>query len=768
MTQGESMKRVSRRFVALTATIAFVVSWSGAPAGNARTIFGDPQTSQPTIVGAVDPEDQLIEPKVFIGDGGDDVSGTSEFKGMTFGNALTECPQAGLRDTNPRPLDLRKKDAVEKKSEGGGDNRVNQDYSCFPQDETSIDVNPVHPQNIVGGANDYRLGWGTSGFYASTDGGQHWYDGIIPFPSLPSGDNLDGGGDPAIVFDRAGVVYYADINFNRTDDTSGVWVSRSTNGGFTWTRPCVGLQPTPPATESSRCAGAGDPRQPGDGTVDFIQDNDSALNGSVPANDKEYIAAGPRPAGVNATCFGPTTRTPVACNPDVVGVDRLYVTWTIFTATTANIYLSYSDDQARSWSAPRVISGSAPFCAFGATVTGCDTNQFSTPTVNPVTGFLFVAFENFNTPDENQYLGVRSYDGGTTIQGPFFITPVFDVNYPRSGSNRVDCTARGQTPRSVLTNSCFRVNAGGNVVADKRGGDFADDLYMVMSDNRNGSRISSNTDIFFFRSTDGGATWIGPSRVNDDPSRPATLANPPTGEGGRDCGRIVGRVCPTAAPNFGNDQWYPWVDVSEKGDINVVFEDRRLDTDSTAGEWPTSRAAPNGRPGNYLVWYFGAQCAIDSTATVSATTTTIPAAAKQCLGSEASVIAQPTVPINPASGAVVPGQNETSFRFGNLQISDTPSNWDYSFRAGIFAGDYSGVAVEKNRAYALWTDARNGRGSGGPTSLQPGRNPICEQSDAFFDSYSAENGASAAKGNADFTDYLVTPCPTDIKDKTQK
>ena len=67
----------------------------------------------------------------------------------------------------------------------------------------------VVDRNIVGGANDYRLGWGTSGFYASTDNGEHWYDGIIPFPSLPSGDNLDGGGDPAIVFDREGTVYYA-------------------------------------------------------------------------------------------------------------------------------------------------------------------------------------------------------------------------------------------------------------------------------------------------------------------------------------------------------------------------------------------------------------------------------------------------------------------------------------------------------------------------------------------------------------------------------
>ncbi len=53
-----------------------------------------------------------------------------------------------------------------------------------------------------------------------TDIGNHWYDGITPFPSLPSGDNLDGGGDPVTVFDEGGVAYYAQINFNRTDDTA--------------------------------------------------------------------------------------------------------------------------------------------------------------------------------------------------------------------------------------------------------------------------------------------------------------------------------------------------------------------------------------------------------------------------------------------------------------------------------------------------------------------------------------------------------------------
>jgi hypothetical protein len=755
------VKRLSIWLVALFAISLFLVL-AGGPAVAASTD---------------DPADVQIEPKVIAGedDEGDAAtpSGTADYRDMTFGTGLTECPQAGEPvDKQPKPLDTRAKDKVEQLSNGGDDNKTNQDYSCFPQDETSVSVNPTNPKNATGGANDYRLGWGTSGFYSTTDNGNHWYDGITPFPSLPSGDNLDGGGDPVIMHDRAGLTYYVQINFNRTDDTSGVWVNRSTNGGFTWSRPCVAISgPTGHADDQARCGGNGDPRYPGDGTVNFIQDNDQAANASVPFNDKEYGTAGPRPTGVAPMCFAPISKTPIpagnpGCPTSIIGVDRLYVTWTLFAAGNAysQINLSWSDDQGRSWSPPKVINGSAPFCVGTAAVgASCSDNQGSNPTVNPTTGGLYIAFENFDTPDENQYLSVRSNDGGTTIQGPFFITPVYDLNYPRSGSNRLDCTARGQTGRSVLTNSCFRVNSYGNVVADKRGGDFADDLYLVMDDNRNGNRISSNVDVFMFTSKDGGATWIGPTRVNDDPSRPATLPNPPTGEGGRDCGRIVGRICPTSAPNFGNDQWFPWIDISDKGDLNVVFSDRRLDTTTTAGEWPTSRAAPNGRPGNYLVWHFGAQCGITTTATVTATTTTLPAAAKQCLGNEAAVIAQPTGPINPASGAVVPGQNSTVLPFRNFNVSDTASNWDYTFRAGIFAGDYNNVNIGSDlTAWTLWTDARNGRSA----RAQAGRNPTCEQSDIFDDEFSSNSAGTVRNSATQGMDlYTVTPCPTDIQDK---
>src|SRR3954471_96816 len=613
-------------------------------------------TTMVTSAVAADDQDVLIFPKE-IGSGDDEdeppFSGAVDYRDVDPGNAITECPQAGEpTDKQPKPLDRRSKDKVEQLSNGGDDNKTNQDYACFPQDETSIAVNPTNTRNAVGGTNDYRLGYGSSGFYATTDGGNHWYDGIKPFPTDANSarDHIDGGGDPSIAYDREGTVYYNDLHFMRENDESGIFVARSTNGGFTWSRPCV---PAGETDDAARCGGNGDVRRPGDGVVNYTPDPDNILNGDVPFNDKNYMTTGPRPAGVQPTCFAPISRTPIpagqpGCANSLIGPDRIYVTWTIFDEDSSKIFVSYSDDRAYSWSPPTPISGGAAFCVGGAD-SGCDDNQGSVPTVNPTTGEVWVGFENFDTPDENQYLVSRSVDGGQTWQGPFFVSLVFDVNYPRSGQNRQDCTARGQGGRNVLTNSCFRVNSYGNIVADRRGGEFADDLYIVMSDNRNGQRVSSNTDIFFFTSKDGGVTWIGPTRVNDDPSRQPTLA-----EGTRDCGRVAGRTCPPNALNFGNDQWFAWIDISDRGDLNVAFHDRRLDTNSTTGEWPESRAAPNGRPGNYLVWNFGGQCSVTSTGTVTVDTTTIPPAARQCLANEAAVIPQPTAPVNPSSGAVIP------------------------------------------------------------------------------------------------------------------
>ena len=102
-------------------------------------------------------------------------------------------------------------------------------------------------------------------------------------------------------------------------------------------------------------------------------------------------------------------------------------------------------------------------------------------------------------------------------------------------------------------------------------------------------------------------------------------------------------------------------------------------------------------------------------------------------------------------------------------MSDVPSNYDYTFRAGIFAGDYESVAVSRNRAHTLMTDARNGRSSGGPAGgatfpSQPGRNPACEQSDVFYDSWESDDDAHGQdRPSRDDAAFLVTPCPVDTR-----
>ena len=392
------MKRLAGTTIVLAALTAMLVVWGGSAAATSSSI----PAKSPHLSGAV------------------------EFGDEALGSNITECPQAGITD---RSLRRTEPDAVEKLSERGDDIRLNQDYACMPQDEMSIAVNPVDTKNVFGGANDYRLGWGSSGFYVSTDRGHNWSDGIAiaptpgsyPRPASPK-DHIDGGGDPIAIMDREGTAYYGQIRFERENDTGGVFVNRSTNGGFTWSRPCI------PNT-AGVCGGNGDPRQPGDGVVTFNPDDDGILNGSIPFDDKPYGTAGPRPNGVAAQCFT-ATHTPTPCPAGHVGPDRIYITWTRFSDDASEIMMSFSDDRARSWSMATVINGSAPFCVGGAR--GCSDNQGSQPVVQPTNGTLYVTWENFDTPDENQYVLVSSVDGGATFAGPFFVTPVFDVNYPTS------------------------------------------------------------------------------------------------------------------------------------------------------------------------------------------------------------------------------------------------------------------------------------------------------------------------------------------------
>ena len=125
------------------------------------------------------------------------------------------------------------------------------------------------------------------------------------------------------------------------------------------------------------------------------------------------------------------------------------------------------------------------------------------PVVGP-DGTVYVFFRNQDTPAENQFLMVKSTDGGVSFGDPVKVADDFDVNYPTGRTTRPDCVARGQgSTRRVLANSCFRVNSyGGPAVAP------------------DGTLYLGNNFVNGASALPGNRVWC--SRISSSPGSPAT------------------------------------------------------------------------------------------------------------------------------------------------------------------------------------------------------------------------------------------------------
>ena len=433
------------------------------------------------------------------------------------------------------------------------DIRVNQDFSLRPQNETTIAVNPRSPNMLVAGANDYRLGNPVgAAFYTSFDGGASWNDGFSPFPLLAArkGNRLQtetpsGTGDPVIAFGRARNVpggpipgstqaYYAYLGVSSSFCEHGIFVTRSSSG-LLWTRPVA------------------PPLLPPNGLFTPVY-WDRAENCSV-FNDKPWLAVD--------MSGGPHD-------------GRVYVTWSRFEFShrkykESPILMAFSDDNGQTWSPPLEVSGySDDLCR--NQVSGprgrCDESQFSNVVVGK-DGAVYVAFLNQQYKGaadgfRNQYLLTRVDPDTLAVSGPYKVADLVD------GENDFPFGASGN---ATLCNSNFRLNTAGNLAADPSDPDGST-LYLVFADNRNGSSfpghvlvtqqppdsfacpagLTTDSDIFIVKSTDGGLTWTNPAGASNSPLR----------------------VNQDALQN-GKDQWFPFAAIAPDGRVDVMFYDRRDD-----------------------------------------------------------------------------------------------------------------------------------------------------------------------------------------------
>ena len=110
--------------------------------------------------------------------------------------------------------------------------RVNQDTGQAPQNEPSVRVNPLNPDNIVVAFRDFRLGWQPAirnvTIAATTDAGRTWKEQFAQYA------NHDRYSDPTVGVDAAGVFYVGTLDYTAAGGSMLVTVRKSTDGGLHW------------------------------------------------------------------------------------------------------------------------------------------------------------------------------------------------------------------------------------------------------------------------------------------------------------------------------------------------------------------------------------------------------------------------------------------------------------------------------------------------------------------------------------------------------
>lgn len=371
--------------------------------------------------------------------------------------------------------------------------RVSHD-SFAAHSEPSLAENPRNRNNLIAGSkmfSDPGLYQFKIGTYYSLDGGRTWHDSGL----LPGFAGYSTVSDVSIGFSSTGVAYVCVLALK--GKKSGVFVSRSTNGGQTFSNP------VPVFLDSSGATFSDKPWI----TVDRT---------TGPTAGTIYVAWNLDAGGAKSGDPDQSRRAALPLRRDQARV-----------APETGLVISRSTDGGQTFSAPQVISPFDPEFVIGAV-----------PQVGPG-GHVYVVFAAIDnkTGVTNRLEMVTSADGGQTFSAP----QVIQDNVPGLPNH--------------LTNSTFRnITMPAFVVSRKDGS-----LVVAWSDMRYG-----DADILASSSTDGGATWSAPARVNDDPR------------------------------GDGKDQFQPALAVAPNGTYTCAWFDRRFDPNNHLIDEVVAQSADDG------------------------------------------------------------------------------------------------------------------------------------------------------------------------------
>lgn len=408
---------------------------------------------------------------------------------------------------------------------------VSVDDGGMPHSETMIAVNPRNDKNLLGTSIVFNGYHGTTcKTYASKDGGNTWTDSSFHERFRA------GGTDPQIVFDPVGVAYFCSLS-------DGMQCHRSADGGTSWQelqrlKPCdhpqmvvdhtsgkfrgrvyisamCGIRKlTVTRTEDGGRSFSSPVEVPNDkaiwrlnnnplvlsdgtlfvpfaawddtggktatsGTSEFVTSSDGGVTFSAPSVVVEFPQARyVEPRVLNGAFVSATL--PIYAVDLHRRIDRLYVAWSDHRLGKQRVFIAYSSDKGKTWSAPRVVAADAPSTS----------SQFQAMLAVNNEGTVGVAwFDTRNSATEESYdlYFAASIDGGETFLQPTRVStqsspPATSANLtPFSGYRKAD----GASITQVFRTNFGRWGNGGDYMGFVA--DHAGDFHPFWVDSRTGS-----------------------------------------------------------------------------------------------------------------------------------------------------------------------------------------------------------------------------------------------------------------------------------------